>query len=86
MLKPETGISSLVIMKTFKIELIPAEGEPSQSEGVYHVTIDGHPVICLTDSEANAAFPLNNSQQRTHLLQTLDGERLVRFREALEED
>ena len=73
-------------MKTFKIEFIPAEEEPSQSEGVYHVTVDGHPVICLSDSEANAALPLNNSQQRTHLLQTLDAQRLVRFREALEGD
>ncbi|PYJ35863.1 MAG: hypothetical protein DME88_00870 [Verrucomicrobia bacterium] len=73
-------------MKTFIIELIPAQDEPSQSEGVYHVTVDGHPVICLSDSEANAALPFNNSQQRTHLLQTLDAERLVKFREALEGD
>ena len=73
-------------MKKFKIELIPAEGEPSQSEGVYHVTVDGHPVICLSDSDGNAILPLNYSQQKGYFLRTLDPERLARFRKALEED
>jgi hypothetical protein len=73
-------------MKTFKIEPIPAAEEQSLSEGVYHVTVDGRPVICLSDSEANAASLLNRSQQRMHLLRTLDPERLARFRKALDED
>jgi hypothetical protein len=59
------------------------EFEPSQSEGVYHVTVDGRPVICLSDSDADAVLPLNDSQRGTHLLCTLDPERLERFKKAL---
>jgi len=73
-------------MKEFKIEPIPAENEQSQSEGVYHVTVDGDPVICLSDSEANALLPLNYSEQLGTLLRTLDPERLRRLRKALEGD
>ncbi len=41
--KSETGISPLVVVKTFKIELIPAENEQNPSESVYHVTLDEPP-------------------------------------------
>jgi len=72
-------------MKTFKIEPIPAE-EQSQTESVYYVTVDGDPVICLSDSEANSVLSLNYSQQQGHLFRTLDSERLMRLRKALGAD
>jgi|SRR5882724_2920156 len=72
-------------MKTFKIEPIPAE-EQSQTESVYYVTVDGDPVICLSDSEANSVLSLNYSQQQGHLFRTLDSERLMRRRKALGAD
>ena len=73
-------------MKIFNIEMIPSAEEQSQSEGVYHVTVDGDPVICFSDSEANAVLPLNYSEQLGTLLRTLDSERLRRFRKALHGD
>jgi hypothetical protein len=41
-------------------------------------------VICLSDSEVQIVLPLNDSQQRTYLLRTLDPKRLARFKKALE--
>jgi hypothetical protein len=72
-------------MKKFEIEPIPGKKHAS-TEGVYYVTVDGDPVICLSDSEANAVLPLNYSQRKGNLLRILDPERLERFRKALEEN
>jgi hypothetical protein len=54
-------------MKKFEIEVIPDEKHAS-TEGVY-VTVDGDPVICLSDSEANAVLPLNYSQRKGELIE-----------------
>ncbi len=49
-------------MKEFEIEPNQAEEDQTQAESVYHVTLGGDPVICLSDDEANGLLPLNYSQ------------------------
>lgn len=59
-------------MKTFKIEPIPAPGEASQAEPVYHVKVDGHPVIGLSDSEAKNPLATQLFAVERELARTLE--------------